>query len=83
MIPSIEIDITKVREWLLTQNKNMTDIDLDYDLIENRVIDSLQIVEFLLFLESITGREVYTSDFSLDQIKTLQAIYDNFLKESA
>ncbi len=68
-----------VIDWLQSKSiENANLIEPDFDLIENRIIDSLQFVEFILFLEEATGQEISISNFSLDQIRTLNAIKENF-----
>ena len=51
----------------------------DYDLIENRVIDSLHFMEFVLLLEEFTGRQILTEGITLDRFRTLRAIREHFL----
>jgi acyl carrier protein len=77
--------ISKVREWIVQKNSSIHPDVLteDIDLIENRIIDSLQFVEFILFLEEITGRDVYTQEFKLDSVKTMRAIEENYFSKEA
>jgi len=77
--------IGKVREWIVQKNTSIHPDVLteDIDLIENRMIDSLQFVEFILFLEEMTGRDVYTNEFKLDSVKTLRAIEKNYFSKEA
>ena len=74
--------LTLVKDWMQASHPELADIDLDLDLIENRVIDSLQFVEFFLFLEEITGREITVSKISVNSFRTLRAILNNYLKEA-
>ncbi|WP_434756398.1 hypothetical protein [Paenibacillus amylolyticus] len=74
-------EMVQVKQWILQNNTSSTELLYETDLIENRIIDSLQFVEFILFLESITGKEVYTKNFNLESIRSLQAIELNYFKK--
>lgn len=71
--------LTQVKDWLLARKPELEDIDLDLDLIESRVIDSLSFLEFLFFLEEVSGREIQSSAGSTQAFRTLRAIRDNVL----
>jgi hypothetical protein len=47
-------------------------IEVDTNLIDNDFLDSLSVVHFVIFL----------GDFELNSIKTVGAIYDNYVLES-
>lgn len=71
--------IERVRGWLLGRRPDLEEIDLDMDLIENRVIDSLGFLDFVFFLEELTGRELQTDLQSVSSFRTLRAIQGNIL----
>jgi len=75
----------KVRQWILKNNTSINPDDLsdDLDLIEHRVIDSLQFVEFILFLETVIEEEVYTKDFELNRIRSLQSIEKYYFQKES
>ena len=74
-----EVDlIGQLKRWLLAKKPGLKDIDLDLDLFENRIIDSLGFVEFLFYLEQLTGCEIQPSMHSAGSFRTLRAIRDNF-----
>ncbi|GIP56765.1 hypothetical protein [Paenibacillus woosongensis] len=75
----------KVKQWILKNNTSINPDDLsdDLDLIEHRVIDSLQFVEFILFLETVVGEEVYTKDFELNRIRSLQSIEKYYFQKES
>lgn len=76
-----QTEMVQIKEWILRNNTPSTELFYETDLIENRIIDSLQFVEFILFLESITGKEIYTKNFNLESIRSLQAIESNYFKK--
>ncbi|WP_394824903.1 hypothetical protein [Pendulispora albinea] len=55
----------------------------DVDLIESRLLSSLQLVEFLLYIEELSGRPVLSEDLRPDQMRTLARIYASFFQEAA
>jgi acyl carrier protein len=66
-----------LRDWLARANPaaSIVRVDSDTDIIESGIIDSLQIVEFILFLEELTGRAILAEDLDPDTLRTLDAIY--------
>ncbi|MER7118121.1 acyl carrier protein [Streptomyces goshikiensis] len=74
-------DVTKpVVDWLLERNPTVDEIPEDLDLIENRLIDSLGFMEFVLLLEDLIGRELQLDQIDVDQFRTLRSLTHHFLK---
>jgi|GEM_PF-1118464 acyl carrier protein len=74
--------IDQVRQWLVEKKPEVAgqEIDLDLDLIENRVIDSLIFVDLLFFLEEITGRDLQEAASSANAFRTLRTIQTEILE---
>jgi hypothetical protein len=77
-------NLEAVKTWLLVRKPGLWDIDLDVDLIENRIIDSLDLTEFLYFLSGITRRDLFEvikrdAHWPEQNIRTLRLIRDNVL----
>ncbi len=72
-----------VRAWLREKNPGAGPIGDDLDLIDNRLVDSLRLVEFLFLLESLTGRDIPAESLKVDQFRTVAAIERNFLADAA
>jgi acyl carrier protein len=75
----------KVREWLLDYRPKLKEtpdvvLDLDLDLIESRVIDSLGFMNFVFFLEELTGRELIAEAQSANSFRTLRIIQQKILE---
>lgn len=66
-----------LRDWLFHANADSAALSLepDTDIIESRILDSLQVVEFILFLEEKTGRAILAEDLNPDTLRTLESIY--------
>lgn len=76
--------LAAVKRWLLAKKPALgDDIDLDLDLIESRVIDSLGFIDFVFFLEQLTGRELQTDAESVKVFRTLRSLQDHILSDAA
>jgi acyl carrier protein len=54
----------------------------DYDLIENRVLDSLAFVEFILLVEEHSGQEISIDSVSKEDFRTVDALRKRFFDGS-
>ncbi|KAA2250186.1 acyl carrier protein [Solihabitans fulvus] len=64
--------------YLLQKRPDLTTIDHDLDLIENRILDSLGFVNFLYVLEEQTGREIALEDVTPEDFRTVKSIKARF-----
>ena len=71
-----------LREWLCTANPKAATMCLepDTDIIESRILESLQVVEFILYLERRTGRSILVEHLNPATLRTLNTIYANFFE---
>jgi acyl carrier protein len=69
-----------LRAWLIRANSGVAAMNLaaDTDIIESRILESLQVVEFILFLEETSGRTILSEDLNPNKLRTLESIYDSF-----
>jgi acyl carrier protein len=74
-----------LREWIHTANPTAGAlyVDPETDLIKNRILESLQFVELVLFLERRTGREILAEQLNPDTFRTLNSIFLNFFESPA
>ncbi len=72
-----------IRAWLRKRHPKLreADLDLDRDLIEYRVIDSLSFMEFILYIEELRGREIDPTAVTAASVRTLRSICDTFFAE--
>jgi acyl carrier protein len=74
--------IERLREWLMARNKDLVRdaLSLDFDLIEARAVDSLSSLEFVLFIEELSGREMDMAALKdAENFRTLRSISNAFL----
>ncbi|SFY19932.1 acyl carrier protein [Streptomyces atratus] len=72
---------TDVRSWILERNPELTELDPETDIIEKRIVDSLQFVELVLYVEELRGTMLQSNEVGLDSFRTLKAIEKNFLHQ--
>ncbi|KJS53884.1 hypothetical protein [Streptomyces rubellomurinus] len=72
---------TDVRDWILARNPDVTELDAETDIIDTRVITSLQFVELVLHVEELRGRMLESSEVDLDAFRTLGSIERTFLRQ--
>lgn len=77
--------LERLRTWLVRANPEIADIDVDSrtDIIEARLLESLQVVEFILFLEAESGRTILSESLDPNDLRTLDSIYSRFFAELA
>lgn len=71
---------TDVRDWILERNPDLADLQPETDIIDSRIIDSLQFVELVLFIEDLRGTALEPGDVSLDFFRTLKSIEQTFFQ---
>jgi acyl carrier protein len=71
-----------LRTWLSRANSAVaaTDVAADMDIIESRILESLQVVEFILFLEEQSGKRILEEDLDPEKLRTLDSIYYSFFE---
>ena len=72
-----------LRAWLIHANASAATLCLEHDtdIIESRILDSLQVVEFILFLEEQSGRAILAEDLDPDKLRTLSSIHECYFQE--
>ena len=75
----------RLRAWILSQNPAIDAASLtnDVDLIDGRIISSLQLVELILFLEEETGRTILVEDLDPETLRTIDRIAHHHLGDLA
>lgn len=72
--------VSKLRDWIASTKRQTVDIGLDTDLIREGVLDSLEMVNFLLFIEGARGREIPEALIQPQYFTSLRVIYDTFFR---
>ena len=73
--------IGEVRKWLLRERPDIKEIDLDTDLIDNRILDSVTFINFVYFMEELTGKRIpLASGTAANSLRTLRTIQTGLLE---
>ncbi|MFD6417065.1 acyl carrier protein [Streptomyces sp. NPDC060194] len=72
-----------ITAWLHEKNPGLDGrIAADEDLIEARLIDSMDFLEFIDLLEELTGASIDLQEVTIDDFRTLDRIRERFLTPS-
>jgi acyl carrier protein len=73
--------IGDVKKWLLRERPDIKEIGLDTDLIDNRILDSVTFINFVYFMEELTGKRIsLASGSAANSLRTLRMIRTNILE---
>jgi acyl carrier protein len=72
-----------LRKWILNANPEITELDDDTDIIDSRIVTSLQFVSFIIYLEEVRGGVIDPDHLDIDSLRTLRAIEKNYLSPTA
>jgi hypothetical protein len=72
--------IAKLRAWLLQRRPTLSPdaLDADTDIVQTRILASLQLVEFLLYVERLCGRTVLVEGLDPRELRTLSTIHTRY-----
>ncbi|MFH8575122.1 acyl carrier protein [Streptomyces zaomyceticus] len=70
----------RIAAWLHEKNPGLDGpIDTDEDLIEARLIDSMDFLEFIDLLEELSGTGIDLQEVTIDDFRTLGRVQERFL----
>jgi len=75
--------IEQIEQWIISHHPEINHLPPDIDLIENRLIDSLRFMEFIFFLEVLSGRAIEMTELALEDFRTVHTIAEKFCPSSA
>ena len=81
-----ETDIrAALRQWILTRAQASADRELrdDTPILEPGLLSSLDVVELILFIESLRGAEVEVELIEPEALTDLNSLYDTFFRARA
>jgi holo-[acyl-carrier protein] synthase len=70
--------INEVRNWILKRHPERHTIDAEENLIDTRLVDSLNFVELVYVIENATGVEIDFDNIDVQDFQTLSAIEKAF-----
>ena len=73
--------IERLSDWIKANCSPANEFGIDTDLIESRLITSLQLIEFVFFVEELRGQQISDDERDLDYFRTLRSVADHYLTE--
>lgn len=70
--------IEKLRAWICANEAGVTDLSESTNIIETRIIDSLQLMNFVLYIEELRGAPIPEDKINMQSFCSLAAIRTNF-----
>jgi len=74
------VAVSRLREWVALTKPQTVEIGLDTDLINEGLLDSLEMVNFLLYVEEIRGQEIPEALVQPRYFTSLRVIHDTFFR---
>lgn len=75
--------LQKMQAWILTMNPHAGTVDPDADLMEQGILDSMAMVNFLLYIEELREREIPEKYIQPEYWTSLRVIHNTFLLPDA
>jgi acyl carrier protein len=72
--------VSKLRDWVVLTKPQTVEIGLDTHLINEGVLDSFEMVNFLLYIEEIRGQEIPEALVQPRYFTSLRMIHDTFFR---
>ena len=72
--------VSRLRDWVASTKPQTVKIGLDTNLINEGVLDSLEMVNFLLYIEEIRGQEIPEALVQPQYFTSLRVIHDTFFR---
>ncbi|MFH9959413.1 acyl carrier protein [Streptomyces roseolus] len=74
----------RLTAWIQDKNPGLEGpVDAHEDLIEARLIDSMDFLEFIDLLEDISGTSIDLQEVTIDDFRTLARVRERFLTPTA
>ena len=75
----------KLKNWVVGKSKNIESVDQisdDTPILEQRLITSLQVMDLILFIQSMSATAVQIENLKPGVFKDINTIYTNFFSET-
>lgn len=69
-----------LRQWIGQRHPDHADIDEDVDLIQSKLIDSINYVEYILIIEELIGRDIPVTPDLVARTASLALVREHFLQ---
>lgn len=71
---------TRLKEWIVENSRraNLPEIKDDTNIIEQRILSSIQLMDLILFMEYLRGKPVELERIGVGAFMNINAIYNTF-----
>jgi acyl carrier protein len=76
MINTLDELVTAINTWL-REKQISTEVGADDDIIDSRIVDSLQFVSMIVHIETLSHSELSIDELSVDDFRTIRKIYES------
>jgi hypothetical protein len=77
------MSLQRLIEWIRLKNPELgREFGPHEDLVESRLIDSVDFLEFTFLIQEVSGRHIDLTKVSIDDFRTLAVIQQRFLGDS-
>lgn len=77
--PDSDPIMAQLKAWIVSNNQSAEGMDVDTDIVENKLIDSLNFINFLVLVEELRGGEIPYDEVEVERFRTLRSIKTHFL----
>lgn len=77
MIDTLDDLVTEINAWLRDKEIHTCQVDAEDDIIDSRIVDSLQFVSMIVHIESLSDRELSIDELSVEDFRTIRKIYES------
>ena len=75
--------LDRVKQWILAKAPGRADIELDVDVIETGLVNSVSFTEYVLIIEELCGSEIEINEAIVEKVRTLRGVLENFFEGPA
>ena len=75
--------VSSIRQYIIDKNQGTCQFDDQDDLIENRLIDSLQFLDFVRYVEELSGKDINIEAINIDDFRSIANIQRGYLEKPA
>ncbi len=69
----------QLRSWIIERSKSgIETLDDQTPILDSGILSSLDVVELVLFIESLRGEEVDVDDIEPESLTTVDTLYETF-----
>lgn len=74
--------VCRLAKWILEKNEELDSLEDTTDILENRLVDSLDLTSFILFVEELRGQPIPAGEVVPEDFRSLQVIQRTFLQQA-